>query len=257
MSSGDSWINQECQACVGNFSSNLDFSRRYNDNHAKVAELLLLIVQWAVLPCLAAFYLRYHIWSAQGLDAQAKHCLLCAPRPLPPSPPPPLTPSPPHPLRMFLAIGSSFSALDWTLWWHYKYQPLSDPQAVLISVYWFKPLGYTGYVCAKGLCVYRVLRSSAASTPHATRLALHIGRVTRRCSWFCLSPAHKRDSLKRRVTTAITSVIAIALAVSLVAASVASYTLRTAAPDILLLLRSTGAMCGALFAHPCTRVLIT
>jgi hypothetical protein len=58
------------------------------------------------------------------------------------------------------------------------------------------------------------------------------------------------------VTAAIVCVIAIALAVSLIAASVASYTLRNAAPDILLLLRSTGAMCHPLF-RSCARVLNT
>jgi hypothetical protein len=170
MSSGDSWINRECQTCLGNFSYNLDFSRRYNDNNAKAAELLLLVIQWAVLPCLAAFYLRYHIWSAKGLDAQAKHCLLCNP----PHPPPPPHPPTSHPLCMFLATGSCFSALDWTLWWLYKYQPLPDPQAVLICVYWFKPLGYTGFVCAKGLCVYRVLTSPpSGSAPHPASCVTH------------------------------------------------------------------------------------
>ena len=58
------------------------------------------------------------------------------------------------------------------------------------------------------------------------------------------------------MTAAILCVIAIALAVSLIAASVASYTLRSVAPDILLLLRSTGAMCDALF-RSCARVLNT
>jgi hypothetical protein len=82
------------------------------------------------------FYFRYHIRRAhcKGLDLQARICLL------------------------FLATGAFFSALDWTLWWLHKYKPLDNPRTVLILVYWFKPLGFAGYVCAKALCIYRVIR---------------------------------------------------------------------------------------------------
>ncbi len=80
---------------------------------------------------------------------------------------------------VFLAVGSFFSALDWTLWWFYKYMRptpnittvwsycfdvfnryvyLQDAPTVLILVYWFKPIGFVGYVCVKAQCIYRVLR---------------------------------------------------------------------------------------------------
>ncbi len=93
-------------------------------------------VQWAIVPCVAAFYVRYGVFGSKkkGLDVHTKQSL------------------------MFLAFGAFFSALDWTLWWLHKYQPLDDATTVLLFVYWFKPLGFTGYVCAKGRCIYRVLR---------------------------------------------------------------------------------------------------
>ena len=71
---------------------------RYNKGSAKVSELLLLLMQWIIVPLIAAFAFRFHFHRSlkKRLDAQTVLCL------------------------MFLGAGAVFSALDWTLWWSFK-----------------------------------------------------------------------------------------------------------------------------------------
>jgi hypothetical protein len=281
-SSGISKVGVECQSCLANSTYNVDFSlkfvfhfkpicctvfataRRYHKGAAKLSELLLLVIQWAIVPCVAAFAFRFHFRSdlSHRLDASTKLCL------------------------MFLTVGASFSALDWTLWWCYKcvchshcvfttscvhlpsmcfcnvlcrYQPLVDASTVLIVVYWFKPLGFAGYVSAKGMCVHRVLRCVLGVTRHTSHVTRHTShspqldmrqpRQQRQPPEAACAAVHVRHRLSvpfsilfcdaRRMASSII----LTLAVSLVAAGCVSLQLRASAPDMLLLFHSTGALC--------------
>ena len=124
-------------------------------------------------------------------------------------------------LPMYLAFGSFFSALDWTLWWLHKYTAVDQDRTNLIVVYWLKPLGYTGYVSAKGFCLYRVL------------------------TWKCLSLGQKSSHLKPTVKFVIIAAISINFLVSIIAAIVATVEILSRSTDaadvnLLLLFRATG-----------------
>ncbi len=51
---------------------------RYNKGSAKLSELLLLLIQWTIVPCVAAFALRFHFRGSlsRRLDASTKLCLM-------------------------------------------------------------------------------------------------------------------------------------------------------------------------------------